>query len=299
MNKEVVWTSYGLDGAGAYLVLCWLLKKEIEVYTTSVKNFRSDFLKWSSTNNTDSYNKIFIVNLDVSNSDDLVDLPNCVIIDSHDSHLDKHNDRRRLYNAAKTVLSDSSTSTTRLIQDTFFKALSLTDLQAKFVSLVDQYILGSTEPTPRLLNIALWSSSSYNRLQEFVARYSNGFDGFDKFQKNAITLYIKQTDELLKQLDLFTTVIPFRGKQHRVISTFATTSYDDVLHKLLSLGADISIVVNLQTKAVYARSSSRCDIPLHKFAAQLCNGSGNKDFAGGQITDKFLEFSKNLQPYAI
>lgn len=101
---------------------------------------------------------------------------------------------------------------------------------------------------------------------------------------------------MLNELDVFEGRIPFQQQSLRVFSTFAQGSYEEVTQHLLhTYGADIALIVNLSTKTVFFRKSKECTIPLQKLAERLCDGGGGDTFAGGDVTDKFMEFCKTLR----
>lgn len=295
MNRCVVWTSYGLDGIGAYLALSWSLKSTLDVQVTSTKHFRSDFEKWSAQNNSKDF-KIFILNLDVSSCTDLIDTFNVIIFDSHDSHIEN----RVAYKNAKITglqnLNGSSHCTSDVIVGVFKPVISAEKMQ--LLQVISNYYKDPTDVQGRLLNLYYWSINK-DRLNTFIERYKDGFNGFDKEQRNNLTIQVKRTAHIVSTLDTFGIRIPFKGKQYLLISAFGSTSYDDILTSLISRGADIAMVVNLDGKSVYVRRSKDCELPLHKFMSKLCNGGGNADYAGGNITQKFLEFTKNLIPHEL
>jgi len=68
-------------------VLKWLRGDDIEIHCTTSKRFRDDFIKWQIESGVTTYSKIFVVALDLAKCLDVVDLPNCVVVDNHQTHV--------------------------------------------------------------------------------------------------------------------------------------------------------------------------------------------------------------------
>lgn len=293
MSKEAVWVNYGIDGACSYLIMRWLRGDNIEVRYTTAKRFRQDFVDWQIAAGVTTYAKIFVVGLDVSKSIDAIDMSNVVIIDHHDTHVElKH-----LYSNAKTAIA-STTSTTRLLFRLFRDELikRLTPQQLQLIALVNDHVSGARKLAQSSGINALYWSYSGDRLQRFAQDFSKGFQSFNAHQKASISLYNKKLAHLINDLEIFQGNVPFRGINNKILSTFATTSYDEITHHLLDkYQGDIAIIVNLQTQSVFMKKSPKCEVPLGKLAERLCDGGGSSDHAGGAVTDKFLDFCKTLQ----
>ena len=289
MGKEVVWTSFGVDGAGAYLLLRWLRKTNLEVHVTTPRRFRDDFIKWQIESGTTNYSKIFIVNLDLSKNIDVADLPNVVVIDSHKSHTN----RKDLYSAARTAIAET-TSTTRLIYKIFSSELikHITPAQVKLISMIDDHMAKTKKfKSSSLLNAVYWTNAG-DKLQKFVDVFDGGYTGLTPLQKNSVTFYYKRLHQQLCSLSVYQGFI----NSHRTVSTFAENSLDEVAQHLIEKHqAQIAVVVNIKTSSVFFHRARGYTIPLAKIAEELCDGGGNDSFAGGVITEKFLEFTKTLQ----
>ena len=87
--KNFCFTHYDLDGAVSYLMLRWAYGGSIPYKTTTAARFREDFTQWLVSNNINDYDNIFILDLDVADSQDLIDRNNVFIIDHHLSHEQK------------------------------------------------------------------------------------------------------------------------------------------------------------------------------------------------------------------
>jgi hypothetical protein len=293
MSKEVIWTNYGLDGAGCCLLLKWLRGNNIEIQYTTPRKFRDDFLKWQLENGTTKYSRIYITSIDLSKCLDVADKSNCVIIDTHKSHAE----RKHLYTDAKTAIAETS-STTRLIFRLFKNELLkiLTPKQIKLISLIDDYISGKNKfKESNFLNALYWGVSA-DRLIQFIKQFDNGYNGFNQQQQNVINLHFKRISKTVSELDIFQGILPIKGKKYKIVSTFAENYFPEISNHLIDVyNVDIVMVVNIGLKTVYMQQRVTSDAPLHLIAEKLTEGGGTQRYAGGNLTSKFIEFTKTLQ----
>ena len=78
-----VFTDFDLDGTVSLLELHWHLGAkpgQLQYKSTTVSNFRREYLSWLNDHKPTDYKTIYILDLDVSNSADLVDKENFIII---------------------------------------------------------------------------------------------------------------------------------------------------------------------------------------------------------------------------
>lgn len=293
MSREVVWTNYGLDGAGCFLLLKWLKKTDLEVHYSTPRKFRDDFHQWLLDTAATKYDKIYITSIDLSKSLDIADRPECVVIDTHKSHFE----RKHLYTDAKSAIVETS-STTRLIFRLFKEQLIkiLTPQQIKLISLIDSYVSGKIEPNSYGLNAIYWSAHNGNRVEKFAQTFDKGFNGFDIQQKNNIELHKKKIIKTISELAIFKGVIPVKGKRYNVIATFADSHFPEISEHIIPVyNVDIVMIVNMTQKTVYMHQRKESDAPLHLIAEKLTEGGGTMRTAGGNLTTKFIEFTKTLQ----
>jgi oligoribonuclease NrnB/cAMP/cGMP phosphodiesterase (DHH superfamily) len=65
-------------------------------------------------------------------------------------------------------------------------------------------------------------------------------------------------------------------------------------HLLKTYNSDIVFFVNTNSSHVSFRKKKTCNVNLAKLAEFLCGGGGHEYAAGGKITEKFMNFSKQL-----
>ena len=87
MNNPVIWTDADLDGAGSYTLFKWINDQEYELHTTTAKSFQQDMSNWINANDNNIKREIYILDLDVSDSIALIDLPNITVYDHHPAHV--------------------------------------------------------------------------------------------------------------------------------------------------------------------------------------------------------------------
>lgn len=292
MGKDVIWTDIGLDGACSYLIFKWIKnnasQSDVDVFSTSVSNFKTNFENWKNSNKSSNYDKIYILNMDVSQFIDLVDFPNVVIIDRHKSHIEQSTK----YKHAKVILEES-TSNSKLILKLFNKKFKFTQQQLTLISLVDDYESGNNKTKlSRELNIVYWGLVG-KKPQKFAEEFPEGFTRFTLQHENIISLHQRKLQETIEMMDVYFGSI---NSNIKVASTFSNHSHDDLCHHLLiKYNADIAIIVNTDSQSVYfKRSSNFCKLPMYKLAKTLCDGGGTDTVGGGKITEKFMDFTKIL-----
>ena len=290
-KKEIVWVDSDLDGVCSYLAFKWLFK-EIPYKCTTVKRFRDDFQKWLQTNKVEDYDNIYILDIDVSSSLDLVDKPNINIIDHHQTHA---NIVYIYEHANKTI--ETLTSCTKLVLKTYKDNIGvLSKEQLKLISLADDYDCYALKyPETLDLNTVFWNYTS-NRFDKFIAEFDNGFNGFTDFHRNIINIHHKRLADVMDNLVVYGGTIPIGDKNYKVISAQCDYALNEVADAIIKkYNADISIIVNIPGNYVSYRRAKACDIPLHKFAGKISDGGGHATAAGGKITDTFMNFCKVLK----
>ena len=294
-KKVFIFTDIDLDGSMSYLLFRWFRDNRIPVISTRVNDFRKSFSGWLKQNDPDTFDHIYILDLDISqDSIELVDRPNIVIIDHHDTHVtNKHK-----YKKAKVFIKHT-TSCARLIYDLLNKKskITLTDQQKHLMLLVDDYdcynleLKGSHE-----LNLLFWNYQG-NKLTKFVSDFYDGFNGFTPQEEKIINFYKKKIKYTINSLDIFEASISINKSNRKVVSTFATSCINDVAdHIIKSNDAEVGIVINLNSNKVSFRKNKTSDVNLSKLAQKLTNGGGHTFAAGGIVTDTFLAFTKLLKP---
>jgi len=294
-KKWVVFTDCDLDGAGSYLVFSWLTNTRVEYVTARVTTFAADYNRWASKNNPDDYDKIWIFDIDTSQSlecRELVDRSNVVIIDHHDSHY-KNKD---LYEHA-TAFIKRETSCCKLIYDILKDGTKLTDLQKLLLLMVNDYDSYELKlPNSYNLNVVFWNYQG-DRLSKFVNDFDRGYIGFNSFHKNIIHLNNKKLERIKSELEIFGASIPIGDNTYKFVSTFAESCINEVADYLLdNFRADVGMVVNLKTQKVSFRKNNRIGLDLSELAGRISDGGGHEYAAGGQLTENFMNFSKVLKP---
>jgi len=171
-----VWSDVDLDGAGSILALSWFVKRTLPNKITTSRSFRRDFTNWYR-NEGHNFKKIFICDLDVSSCIDIVDQSNIFIIDHHDSHITES----VRYQKATTLIRSSS-STTKLIYDTYRDSMKLSKEQKLLVNLIDDYdSYNLSLPYSEQLNRLYWGLTG-DRVQKFIDSLTRD-DVYDEYDE--------------------------------------------------------------------------------------------------------------------
>jgi len=295
MKKYYLFTDCDLDGVISYLVFSWFHPEdEISTTVTTVTNFREDYIKFISKYDPEYFDKIIILDLDVGEHKDLIDTKNHFIIDHHKTHVDSGE-----YKNATTAIKEYS-SACKLSYKVFSKItnIKLTKAQKTLILLGDDYDCYALQlPESKMLNILYWNTQ--NRFNVFIEDFYKGFKGFNLKQKNLIKQHLVKLEEIKTSLEIYEMDKEVQGIKCKILSTFASTAINDIADYLLSLGADIAIVVNINTNKVsFRRNVKNKNISLIGFGQEVCgDGGGHAYAAGGSISEKFMNFTKQLTPY--
>lgn len=298
MKKIAVFTDCDLDGLGTMAVFKWFTGLTVDHQICSQSNFRKTFTKWAVRNNPEKFDKIYIFDLDVSQSNlDLVDHINFTIIDHHDTHVANENK----YQNATTILKDYS-SCCKLLYSLFkakYPDKALTDEQKLLILLVDDYDSYELKIKDSYnLNVIVWNYVG-DRAGQFMRDFGNGFYGFNESHLNMIHLNNKKVRRILSELEVYKGIIPIAGKEYKIYAATSDTSLNEVAHHIINeFDCEICMILNLKTKRVSFRKNKEKipDLDLGKLAQTIAEGGGHINSSGGQITDKVITITKLLQP---
>lgn len=301
VKKIAVFTDCDLDGLGSFLVFKWFTGLRVSHEICSQSNFRKTYTKWCSKNNPRNYDKIYIFDLDVSQSNlDLVDHDNVTIIDHHDTHV-ANEDK---YQHATTILKDYS-SCCKLLYTLLHKKypdVKLTDEQKTLVLMVDDYDSYELKLKDSYnLNVIVWSYVG-DRAQQFTRDFISGFKGFTQSHLNMIHLNNKKVNRVLSELEVYKGVIPIGGDKYKLFATVADRCLNEVAHYVISkCDCDICMVMNLRTRRVSFRKNKENipELDLGKLAQSIAEGGGHKHSSGGKITEQVLTLTKMLSETTI
>jgi oligoribonuclease NrnB/cAMP/cGMP phosphodiesterase (DHH superfamily) len=285
-----VWTDTDLHGAGSALLLKWLYKDadNFSIQDVSESTLTGRFK--GALHTLGHYDRVYIADLDLTSEQvHLVDKENVVVIDTHRNHAaNKH-----LYKKAKVIIDSDIYSSVSLIYDKFKSHLSdLTTDQINLIKCIESYDWYNAENKDSLKLNAIYYNLNSPKTENFINAFESGLREFTVHEKNAIKLYFKKFKDQL-------TNDTFKGeiKNYNVIATFANYAINELAHYLIKKHkADISVIVNTQTKTVSFRRSKLCDVDVSILAQKLCDGGGHASAAGGKLTNRFATLTKEFTP---
>jgi oligoribonuclease NrnB/cAMP/cGMP phosphodiesterase (DHH superfamily) len=300
--KIHVFTDCDLDGAASLLAFKWLVKpKHLTYNIVRVNDFRERFLEWQKRHSIKSYEKIFILDLDVSqDSLDIVDHENIVIIDHHDTHVQN---KDKYKNA--TTLIENYTSCAKLLYTKFHKDGDLTPNQQLLILLADDYDSYTLKLKESYeLNVLYWNYQG-DRFKKLEDDFRNGFFKFNNFQQNIINFHTRKLKRLKDTIEVHTANIPIKNEDRKFVSTFADSCINEIAEHIISkYNADIGMVVNLKTKKVSVRKAEDCDVHVGELCQKLFKGGGH-EYAGGGVyadesgvNDTFMQFTKLFESHS-
>lgn len=293
MKNIFVFTNYDLDGTGSYLVVKWMHPDaHIDCKPVAASKFREEYIKWYSQDNLEKYDRVYILDLDVVQEKDLIDHKNIFVIDHHSTLID-----RNAYKNA-TVVFKEYPSAALLTYKVFKKLydLKLTNAQKQLILYVndyDSYALRFKES--KILNSYFWGISK--AFETFTEEFKDGFKGLTDYHLNVFRLHKKEVKDILLKSQIFECKkLELYGKKYHVISILATKHTDDISAYLLQIyKPDVVFFVNTKNNHISLRRRDKCELDLSEVASDYCDGAGHEYAAGGMITDKFMELSKNFK----
>jgi oligoribonuclease NrnB/cAMP/cGMP phosphodiesterase (DHH superfamily) len=301
-NKIYVFTDFDIDGVAALLALHWALGAEpgqIAFKTTTVTNFRKEYLNWLNENNPNDFDKIYILDLDVAKNADLVDRKNIVIIDHHLTHVNALG----VYKNAEVHVSETSSCAKKAYNHfkTLGKLTKLTQQQKYFIALADDYDCYQFKlPETYELNCLYTNTqktSTKQRAEIFLEKYYNGFYPFTTQEKAIIKEYVDRKNKAIDSLEIYQGTVSIGGAKRTIYGTHGTKFVNEICDYMINTHpADIVFFVNSNNSHVSFRKNKSCDVDLSKLAAKICEGGGHEYAAGGKVTETFLNFTKLLTP---
>jgi len=293
-KKYFVFTDCDLDGAGSYMMFPWFTGYSPPRITTRVNDFESKYKAWIAAGNLSKYDRVFILDLDVSRFDDIIDMidnDKVTIIDHHDTHEPK-------YKHAKSMI-EPGTSCTKKMYNLFKKNGSkLTTEQKMLVAMIDDYDSYELKiPHSYHLNLLFWNYQG-DRLEKFYNDFKHGYRGFDESQNKIIKFYERKLENIKRDLEVHWAQIPIKNKKYKFVSVFANECINEVADFIIqNYKADVGLVINLNSNKVSLRKRKECELNLGKMATQLFDeGGGHEDASGGLLCDSFLKFSSLFKP---
>jgi len=298
-KNHFIFTDCDLDGAGSYLMWPWFTGKYPDYRICRCTDFDGGYKAFLSNGGLQKYDRIFILDLDVSRSNciDLIDNEKVTIIDHHKTHVEC----KDVYKHAKTYIEEE-TSCTKLIYKLFSKKENpLTDNQKLLIAMIDDYDSYQLKiPQSYHINLLFWNYQG-DRLAAFLDNFKQGYRQFTDKEKNVISFYLKKLENIKNDLDVHTAYIPINDNRVKFVSVFADQCINEVAdHIIKNYKADIGIVINLKSNKVSLRKSKTCPISLTSLGEKIFDETGgHADAVGGILCDKFLTFSKVFKPMKI
>ena len=295
-NKSIhCFTHADLDGAVTFLATKWA-HPGYRVSVNAIKSVdaaRQDVTTWLLNNKFSDFERVFFLDLDVSELKDLIDFENVVIIDHHKSHVDNMD-----YKKAVPIIKEYPSAC--LLAYKIFKKLYNTEFNDKQKRLIvygndyDSYTLDL--PESKMLNVIFWNTQ--RSFDSFIKTYNSGYVPFTKQQLAIYKIYENELTKIINNLEVYQGVYNDENDEPRIfVSTFANKHINDVSDYILdNYETDVVAIVNLKTNHISFRRPKDGDMKLNILAETIAEGGGHEYASGGLITTAFLEFTKSLNP---
>jgi oligoribonuclease NrnB/cAMP/cGMP phosphodiesterase (DHH superfamily) len=286
----LIWTDNDLDGAASALLIKKLYGKKATKLTIHEVTELTVAGKFKAAKDTfGHYDVIYVLDLDLKEElIELIDIDPVVVIDHHK----QHKEIAHLYRNAKVIIEEE-TSCVKLIKRRFAKHLNLSSKHDDLFALVDDYDCYNLQFKDSLkLNAVFWTLNA-PKVENFIKAFKDGYREFTIHEKNAIKLYLKKFKEQIESAETYNGDI----KGNKIIAVFADYAINEVAQYFIKKHkADIGIVINLKSHTVSFRRSKKSKADVSVLAKALCEGGGSAAAAGGRLTDRFADLTKNFNP---
>jgi oligoribonuclease NrnB/cAMP/cGMP phosphodiesterase (DHH superfamily) len=282
-----------LDGVLSLLVFKWFYPEATITYK-AVTNLNVEVQIEEHLKNIINPHNIYVLDLALRESFKPFDLPFVTFIDHHK----RSNEFKDIFTNSKVLLKEYSSNvklTYKILEK--IKSITLTNEQKKLILLGDDFDSGENKFEESYdLNILFWAFYK-NNIGNFLKTYNNGFFGISEKEKKIILECKAQAIGFLRELPIFKGSINIEGQNKTVIcshgETINTLTLDYMLKKYET---DLLFFINTKTEKVNLKQKkSENNIDLAKFATKYCNGNGHNLSAGGNMTDIFMELTKNFK----
>lgn len=280
-SKIFIWANSDLDGAVSVITLGNIFKN-FDYQSVFFGKFEEHYTKWASESLED-YDKVFIIGMVLDQSlMTKIDDPRLVVISDR-------NEKLKAYDA--TLITAECSSCSKLIYNKFKKVAEIPLNIKKLIAYADDYndyVLKYEES--KYLN-AIYRRMGYRNFYKFVERFWDGYDGFTNMEVNLAESFFKEIRDEVETLELY------KGeyKTWKVVATFSKLSVNEIAKEIMNAhDSDIIIVINPDTKFVSFRKPTNSNADIVYMAEKLCDGGGSEYACGGQLTQKFLEFTTEL-----
>jgi len=281
MSKVFVWANSDLDGACSTILLGNIFPN-MEYRPVFFGDFLNQYTNWAK-DNLDNYDKVFIVGMVLDQS---------MINKIDDSRVVFISDRKEKLNVFdSTLISEECSSCSKLIYRKFNNKVEIHKDIKTLVLYVDDYNKYTLKYSESEYLNALYRKTRLNRFVEFVKRFWNGYDGLTNQEIGLAEQFFKEIDKEASTLDIYEG--EFKG--WKVLAAFSKFSVNEIAKKLIdNYESDVIIIVNPDTKFVSFRKPNTSKADIVFMSENLCNGGGGVWASGGNITDKFLEFTTKM-----
>lgn len=285
-----VFTHNDLDGLGCLLTIIWAFPDASITYTC-VSNANTFKEQYNQETANKKFNKIFITDLSLRQQDvSLIDKSNVIFIDHHKTSLNLH------FEHAKKFIQ-IYTSCSLLVYKLLKSQCTLNSNQKQLLIYIDDYDSYNLKfNLSKQLNALFWSHYQ-NNASLFIKDFVNGIVPFTSLQNQAIKIYNTKLNNTISSLRVFKSTARIQENLCSITAAFADNAINNIADYLLKqYNSDIIIIINLKTNRVSFRRNKHTSIDVSLLAQTLCDGGGHELAAGGEITEKFLLFSKIFKP---
>lgn len=287
-NIHVI-THSGLDGMGCLLVMLWVFSNDN--ITFSHVYSKTDLLEELKKKSLNSYDKVFILNLNISAEHlPYIDRPNVIYV----SH--RNLASNIVLNKAKKITKPFSSSV--LYTYNLFKSQlsNISNAQKQLIAQIHDYESNQLQFKSSIELSKLFKAHYTGNSSLFIKDFYNGAHKLTKLQLQALEIYDRKVTDTIDNLIVFEATAFIQGASRYIIAAFA--EYADEIANFLAkkYNPDVVILVDTKKFRVNFKCNTKVNIDASILCQLLCDGGGHESAAEGSLTEKFMTFSKLFQP---
>lgn len=288
MNVLIL-TDSDLDGSGAALLINKLYSSA-KVRIEEV--FKSDLFRLLKSRRTELelYDVVYLLDIDPElESIPHLSKPNFVIIDHHETHMEK----KKLYKECKVIV-EVYESCAKLIYDKFKMAKMFNNPELdSLIKAINGYDCYSLDHPDSLKLNAIHRTYNRPKVHRFIKSFSEGLRPYTALERNSIKIYFTKLKNTIDALEPVT--LEYKGD--KIVAALCSFGINEVAHYMLkTYKAQCCLLVNITPKMVSIRCTEDANISACLLAETLGDGGGHIKSAGCKLTDKTIKFIELFQP---
>jgi hypothetical protein len=136
---------------------------------------------------------------------------------------------------------------------------------------------------------------SLNKVETFIKRFESGLIMFTDEENKKMNIVISELSNTLKKIHIYHGKINFNNIDYTVGAAFGSKFINEVSSRIQkTTNCDISIVIDMEKKAVFFRKNKTVKVDLGDLAHKCFSGYGTEYAAFANLNEKIIELTKSF-----